>query len=108
MYDNLITGESFFGNGVLGEGAGVLFAAAQPGSASYDNTVVNDVISGNNLAGVTAVHAHAPSQDVGGNVIEHNTIGPNNLGGDLADAGVPDTTGVLHVAHHSAVRVCCR
>jgi hypothetical protein len=93
VYDNLIAGNRVFGNGVLGEGAGVLFAAAQPGSASYDNTVVNNVISGNNLAGVT-IHAHAPNQDVSGNVIEHNTIGPNNLGGD-PDAGVPDTTGVL-------------
>jgi nitrous oxidase accessory protein NosD len=93
VYDNLVAGNRVFGNGVLGEGAGVLFAAAQPGSASYDNTVVANVISGNNLAGVT-IHAHAPNQDVSGNVIEHNTIGPNNLGGD-PDAGVSDTTGVL-------------
>jgi nitrous oxidase accessory protein NosD len=93
VYDNLVAGNRIFGNGTLGEGAGVLFAAAMPGAAAYDNTVTDNVISGNNLAGVT-IHAHAPNQDVSGNVIVHNTIGPNNLGGD-PDAGVAETTGVL-------------
>jgi hypothetical protein len=54
---------------------------------------VDNVIRRNEMAGVT-LHAHAPNQDISGNVIRHNTIGRNNLGGD-PDAGVTQTTGIL-------------
>ena len=93
VYGNTVSHNRIFDNGLLGEGAGVLIAASAPGTASYDNTVVGNVINGNDLAGVT-IHAHAPNQDVSGNVIEDNTIGTNNIGGD-PDAGVSTTTGVL-------------
>ncbi|MFL5860520.1 MAG: nitrous oxide reductase family maturation protein NosD, partial [Solirubrobacteraceae bacterium] len=56
-YDNVIAGNWITGNGVKGEGAGVLFANAAPGSASYDNLVIHNFIAGNELAGVT-LHAH--------------------------------------------------
>jgi parallel beta-helix repeat protein len=93
VHDNLVKGNIIIGNGVLGEGAGVLIAAAMPGAASYDNRIVDNVIRRNELPGVT-MHAHAPHQDINGNVIAHNTIGRNNLGGD-PDAGVTETTGIL-------------
>jgi nitrous oxidase accessory protein NosD len=93
VYDNTVIGNRIFGNGVLGEGAGVLMAAAQPGGASYDNQVIGNVISGNEMSGVT-IHSHAPNQDVSGNVIAGNNIGPNNLGGD-PDFPDPATTGIL-------------
>jgi parallel beta-helix repeat protein len=93
VYDNTVTGNRIFGNGVLGEGAGVLMAAAIPGAASYDNQVIGNVISGNEMAGVT-IHSHAPNQDVSGNVITGNNIGPNNLGGD-PDFPDPHTTGIV-------------
>lgn len=93
VHDNLVKGNIIFANGLRGEGAGVLIAAAMPGAASYDNRIVDNVIRRNNLAGVT-MHAHAPNQDISGNVIKHNNIGRNNLGGD-PDAGVNETTGIL-------------
>jgi parallel beta-helix repeat protein len=93
VYGNVIAFNRVVGNGVLGEGAGVLFAAAQPGSAAYNNVVIGNFIAGNNLAGVT-MHAHAPNQDISGNRVTFNDIGTNNLGGD-PDAGVTATTGVL-------------
>ena len=44
-------------NGGEGEGAGVLFANASAGTASYDNLVQGNYIAGNGLSGVT-MHAH--------------------------------------------------
>jgi parallel beta-helix repeat protein len=93
VYDNTISGNRIFGNGVLGEGAGVLIAAAGPGAASYDNQIIGNVISGNQMSGVT-IHSHAPDQNVSGNTIAGNNIGPNNLGGD-PDFPDPATTGIL-------------
>jgi parallel beta-helix repeat protein len=93
VYDNTVSGNRIFGNGVLGEGAGVLIAAAGPGGASYNNQIIGNVISGNEMSGVT-IHSHAPNQDVSGNTIAGNNIGPNNLGGD-PDFPDPATTGIL-------------
>ncbi len=106
VYDNVIRNNRITDNGLQGEGAGVLFANAGPGTASYDNRVEGNFISGNELSGVT-MHAHtlAPGQfeDLNGNRIVRNVIGPNNLGskaagpGDSLDGSVTDpfTTGVL-------------
>jgi Right handed beta helix region len=100
VYDNVISHNWITGNGVKGEGAGVLFANAAAGTASYDNLVTHNYIAGNELAGVT-LHAHplAPGQfeDLSGNRIVHNVIGRNNVGGD-PDAGDTSTTGVLVLA----------
>jgi len=87
---------------VKGEGAGVLFANAGPGTASYDNLVQGNYIAGNGLPGVT-MHAHTlppgGHEDLNGNVIVANSIGKNNLDGDTLDGppGPADlqTTGVL-------------
>jgi hypothetical protein len=97
VYDNVISHNRITGNGTSGEGAGVLFANAGPGTGSYDNLVTHNYIAGNELAGVT-LHAHplGPGlfEDLSGNRIVHNTIGTNNTGGD-PDAGDTSTTGVL-------------
>jgi hypothetical protein len=97
VYHNVISHNRITGNGTSGEGAGVLFANAGPGTGSYDNLVTHNYIAGNELAGVT-LHAHPIDsglfEDLSGNRIVHNSIGRNNLGGD-PDAGVSSTTGVL-------------
>ena len=97
VYDNVISHNRITGNGTSGEGAGVLFANAGPGTGSYDNLVTHNYIAGNGLSGVT-LHAHPVGsdqfEDLSGNRIVHNTIGQNNLDGD-PDAGDTATTGVL-------------
>jgi hypothetical protein len=100
VYRNVIRFNVITGNGTKGEGAGVLFANALAGTASYDNLVEFNAIAGNALAAIT-LHAHTlmPGQfeDLSGNRIEHNTIGKNNTGGDPLDGTTKDsaTTGVL-------------
>jgi nitrous oxidase accessory protein NosD len=105
VYDNVIRANVITDNGTQGEGAGVLFANASAGTASYDNLVQGNLIAGNELSGVT-MHAHtiAPGafEDLSGNRVIGNTIGENNVGsphvpGDPLDGTVtdPDTTGVL-------------
>ena len=102
VFDNVIRGNVVTNNGNKGEGAGVLFANAGPGTASYDNLVQGNYIAGNELAGVT-MHAHTikPGQfeDLSGNKVIGNAIGKNNLGGDPLDAPASPTdkktTGVL-------------
>jgi hypothetical protein len=105
--DNVVTD-----NGVAGEGAGVLFANAGPGTASYDNLVQGNYIAGNGLSGVT-MHAHTIAkgqfEDLSGNVIVGNTIGKNNLDGDTLDSPASpedlETTGVLVFSGGPCVKV---
>jgi nitrous oxidase accessory protein NosD len=80
-------------NGLKGEGAGVLIAASFPLAAAYSNHVVNNTITGNELAGVT-IHSHPGGGYINNNVVSGNTIGRNNLGGD-PDAGVTRTAGIV-------------
>ncbi len=93
VYHNTIRRNVIHGNGLKGEGAGVLIAAAFPLAASYDNHVIGNTITGNDLAGVT-IHSHPGGGYISDNVVAWNRIGRNNLGGD-PDAGVPQTTGIL-------------
>lgn len=102
VYRNVIKDNVVTDNGVKGEGAGVLFANAGPGTASYDNQVRGNYIAGNGLSGVT-MHAHTIGtgqfEDLNGNVIVGNSIGKNNLDGDTLDSPASpedlETTGVL-------------
>jgi nitrous oxidase accessory protein NosD len=102
VYDNVIRNNVVTNNGLKGEGAGVLFANAGPGTASYDNLVQGNYIAGNDLSGVT-MHAHTlmkgQFEDLSGNRVIGNVIGKNNLGGDPLDfpASPKDlaTTGIL-------------
>ncbi|HXT88797.1 MAG TPA: NosD domain-containing protein [Trebonia sp.] len=112
VYRNQILDNVVTGNGVQGAGAGVLFANAGPGTASYDNLVQGNYIAGNGQSGVT-MHAHTlpPGlhEDLNGNVIVKNDIGTNNLKGDTLDGppgpAVLKTTGVLVFSGGTPVKV---
>ena len=88
VYDNVIRGNTVTNNGLKGEGAGVLFANAMAGTASYGNLVEHNYIAGNGLSGVT-MHAHTIKrgqfEDLSGNNVISNFIGRNNVDGDTLD-----------------------
>ena len=56
-----------------------------PGTASYNNRVIGNILLGNGEAGV-GIHAHAPGQNVSGNAIIGNVISGNGVDPD-ADSG---------------------
>jgi nitrous oxidase accessory protein NosD len=93
VYENRIVHNVVNRNGLKGEGAGILFAGAGPGTGSYDNFVGWNTANGNNLAGIT-VHSHAPDTDVNGNRFVGNWLSHNNRGGD-PDAGLTRTADIL-------------
>jgi hypothetical protein len=85
-----------FGGG--GSGSGIGLFGSGPGTGVYDNTVLDNVSTGNGLAGFT-IHAHLPGgEDLNGNRVLDNRFGTNNLGGDGYDGppGPADfaTTGI--------------
>ena len=88
VFDNLITANMVISNGTTSEGGGILLA----GVASYNNTITDNEITGNGLAGVT-VHEHGVDA-LSGDVISGNWFGTNDITGD---PGTPDqvTTGVF-------------
>jgi hypothetical protein len=88
VYDNLVTSNVVISNGTTGEGGGILLA----GAASYNNTITDNQIAGNGLAGVT-IHEHGFNA-LSGDVISGNWFGTNDITGD---PGTPDqvTTGVF-------------
>jgi parallel beta-helix repeat protein len=96
IYSNIVTHNRADGNGVPGEGAGILIAGAGPGTAVYDNQVVANEASGNGLAGFT-LHSHTPGQDLNGNVIVGNRFSNDNLDGDFDFSPATDgqTTGIF-------------
>ncbi|HEY2788036.1 MAG TPA: NosD domain-containing protein [Gaiellales bacterium] len=93
VYGNWIVHNVVNRNGLKGEGAGILFAGAGPGTGSYDNFVGWNTANGNELAGIT-VHSHAPGTDVNRNRFVGNWASHNNVGGD-PDAGVTKSTDIL-------------
>jgi len=93
VYGNWIVHNVVNRNGLKGEGAGILFAGAGPGTGSYDNFVGWNTAKGNSMAGIT-VHSHAPNTDVNGNRFVGNRLSHNNLRGD-PDAGITKTTDIL-------------
>ncbi len=103
---NTIADNSITGNGIDGEGGGVLLATPVPGGpygvggSVFNNVVEGNFIAGNGLAGIT-IHSHGTGQNLNGNVVRANVIGVNNLDPDhdYAFAG-PDfidhaTTGII-------------
>lgn len=99
VYDNTISGNTANGNGVKGQGGGILMAGGPPGTAVYNNTVKGNTADGNGLGGVT-LHSHAPGQDLNGNAILNNIIAsdgvdgyPNGSPGD-SDAGITHSVGI--------------
>jgi hypothetical protein len=110
VHDNTILANWITGNGVAGQGAGVVLATGVPGNvpglipgtggAVYNNLVSGNYIAGNGIGGVT-LHSHAPGEDLNGNTISRNVIGTNNLTPD-DDFGAhfvdPSTTGIVLAA----------
>lgn len=99
VFDNRVIGNVSNGNGVKGEGAGILMAAGAPGSGVYGNIVKDNTANGNGLAGVT-IHSHAPGQDLNGNEIVSNRLSNDAISGNKGqpgdeDAEVTGTTGIL-------------
>jgi parallel beta-helix repeat protein len=91
IFNNAIVGNESSRNGVKGEGAGVGLFASAPGTATYANLVVNNLLTGNGMPGV-AMHGHTPGQKLDGNVIIGNMISGN--AGDRDDAATPGTAGI--------------
>jgi len=81
IFDNLVQHNVVDGNGVEGEGAGILMAGGGPNTKVYENTITHNEASGNGLAGVV-IHLHVPGSDLHGNVITYNQLSNNNLDGD--------------------------
>ena len=105
VYDNTVEYNQVDGNGTAGyknnaagSGAGILLASAGPGTAVYNDLIYRNQASGNGLAGVT-LHAHYTGGEyLGGNKIENNIIGKNNVSGDTLDTPISaadfQTTGI--------------
>jgi parallel beta-helix repeat protein len=91
VYSNVVVGNQSSRNGLKGEGAGVGLFASSPGTQTYGNLVVNNVLTGNDLPGVS-VHGHTPNQNLAGNVIVGNMISGN--GPDADEAATPGTAGI--------------
>jgi hypothetical protein len=98
IFDNKIVDNIAIGNGVAGQGAGILLGGAGPFAGVYDNLIRGNFVSGNGLAGIT-IHQHFIG-DLNGNVIVNNTLANDNLDGDFdfAAASAPPTTGILVAA----------
>jgi parallel beta-helix repeat protein len=71
-------------------GSGVILASPVPSGIVKGNLITHNRFSGNGHAGVV-VHAHAPGDDFGDNVISFNVIGANNVRTDENDL---KTTGI--------------
>jgi nitrous oxidase accessory protein NosD len=81
VFQNTVQYNVSDGNGVAGEGGGILMAGGGPNTKVYENVVTNNEASGNGLAGVV-IHLHVPGSDLHGNVITFNHLSNNNLDGD--------------------------
>jgi Right handed beta helix region len=95
VFDNLIEDNVVNGNGVTGQGAGILMGGGAAYSGVYGNVIRDNFAYGNGLGGVT-IHQHLAG-DLNGNVIEGNTLIHNNLDYDEDFAAVVDKlpTGML-------------
>jgi hypothetical protein len=97
IYGNVIEHNVADGNGVAGQGAGILMAGAGFGTGVHDNIVRNNKASGNGLSGIV-IHDHFPGNFTN-NVITNNHLGTNNLDGDFDFlTPAPKKTGILVAA----------
>jgi hypothetical protein len=105
VHDNRVVGNVVNGNGVQGEGGGILLASGAPGGGVFSNQILFNVAEGNGLAGIT-VHKHDPASNLNNNVFVGNTLRYDALDGwgagmtgDSDTAGDPSadhqTTGLL-------------
>jgi hypothetical protein len=95
VYDNLVEDNVSNGNGVAGQGGGILLGGGALFAAVYDNVIRDNVATGNGLAGVV-IHQHAPG-NLNGNVVEGNFLSNDNLDGDFDFSPTvdPQTTGIF-------------
>lgn len=94
VFDNLVEGNVSSGNGVKGQGAGILLGGGAPFAGVYGNVIRRNVATDNGLSGIT-IHQHFAG-DLNGNVIVGNFLSNDNVDGDY-DFATPDTetTGIL-------------
>jgi nitrous oxidase accessory protein NosD len=97
VFDNLIEYNASVGNGVAGQGAGILLGGGAPFAGVYGNVIRGNLAKGNGLSGIT-IHQHLVG-DLNGNTIEGNILIDDNVDGDhdFATADT-ETTGVLVAA----------
>ena len=95
VFDNRVIDNVSIGNGIAGQGAGILLGGGAPFAGVYDNVIRGNAAIGNGLAGIT-LHQHFAG-DLNGNVIERNFLSNDNLDSDFdfAAAQATQTTGIL-------------
>lgn len=86
---NVVKNNTANGNGLPAGGAGILLASPGP-APLQNNQFVGNTANGNGHSGFE-LHIHSPGSTVSGNVVNGNTFGTNNSGGDFSD---PETTGI--------------
>lgn len=79
VYDNTVAGNTSSGNG----GAGILMATPIPTGAVYGNTIVNNVVTDNFQGGIV-LHTHASEPNVPDTVYD-DVITQNQIAGNQAD-----------------------
>ncbi|HKV53779.1 MAG TPA: right-handed parallel beta-helix repeat-containing protein [Candidatus Binataceae bacterium] len=96
VYRNLVRSNNSHDNGAAGVGS----YTPTPGTASHDNTFLDNTLVNNGQGGVL-LHSHAPGQNLNGNVIEGNQIRGN--GGDPDSEGAnPPSVGIVVFSDASA------
>ncbi len=98
VFNNTVSGNNSFNNGLgaRGAGAGVGIFAPGPGNLNFGNRIIGNTLRNNGLPGVT-IHNHAappgaPGINLNDTVIAGNTISGNAA--DTADAATPGTAGI--------------
>lgn len=103
VYRNVVIDNTANGNGVKGQGGGILIAAGAPGSGVYGNTVEHNTANGNGLGGLT-LHSHSPGQYFDNNRILDNTFENDSIAGmpggkpgdvDTQPNGLSQTAGIV-------------
>lgn len=94
VFDNQVVDNIAIGDGVAGQGAGILLGGGAPFAGVYDNVIRGNFASGNGLPGIT-LHQHFAG-DLNGNVMVDNTLINDNVAGDANFTTLDsDTTGIL-------------
>jgi hypothetical protein len=100
VYDNRVLDNIAKGNGIKGQGGGILLAAGFAGSGVYSNVIEGNVANGNGLGGFT-LHDHVGGQDFNGNLIIDNSFSHDAIHGWTSgapgdsDIGITHTTGMI-------------